>query len=211
MSMPNSRSIPVEYIQKCFEYREEEVDGVLQGNVYWKYREDKPKGWNTKYSGKKVGSLDAKGYCCTTLVYNGFRCLLKIHRIVSILNTGHYPVDMIDHIDRNKLNNLIQNLRPANAYLNNLNTPAHSNKPSQYKGVYFNKDMFKWRVQYNFNNKTYHVGYFVDELEAAIAYNKAILKVFNTEYAYMNDISMGYTNQTYPNMPRGWVPEEVEA
>ena len=74
MNIPNSRSIPVEYIKECFEYREEVVDGVLQGNVYWKYREDRAKEWNTKFVGKKAGNLDSYGYYNTSLRYNGFKC-----------------------------------------------------------------------------------------------------------------------------------------
>ena len=204
---PNSRSIPVEYIKQCFEYREEWVDGVLQGNIYWKYREDMSVQWNTRFSGKKAGTPDGKGYHHICVTYNGFRCLLKTHTVVWILNHNCYPNDMLDHKDNNRLNNLIKNLRLADAYLNNLNTPPLPNRPSQYKGVSLSKNTPKWRVQYRLNKKTKHVGMFVDELKAALAYNEAISKVHNTEFAYMNDISNGYTNKEYPNKPRGWKPE----
>jgi len=211
MNIPKSRSIPVEYIKECFEYREEEVDGVLQGNVYWKNREDLPNWWNTKYTGKRIKNITTNGYYAVSIRYNNLSCPVSIHTIIWILNHGCYPDDMLDHKDNNRLNNLISNLRPADAYLNNLNTPPISNRQSQYKGVTFTKDKFKWRVKYSLNGKLNHVGYFVDELEAALAYNQAISKVHNTEYAYMNDISMGYTNQVYPNMPRHYEPEKVAA
>lgn len=206
-----SRSIPVEFFDQTMEYREEEVDGVLQGNVYWKHREDAPDWWNRRFAGKKIGSKNNKGYYTTIISYNDLRCNMKVHTIVWILNKGCYPDNMLDHKDRNKSNNLIENLRLADAHLNNLNTPPHPNKSSQYKRVSFYKAKSKWHVKYRLNNIDHHIGYFVDELEAALAYNEAISKVFNTEYAYMNDISNGYTNKEYPNMPRHWVPEKIAA
>jgi hypothetical protein len=208
---PNSRSIPVEYIHQCFEYREEVVNGVLQGNVYWKYRENVRKEWNTRFSGKKAGNIDFYGYCSTGIRYNNITCRIKLHVIVWILNHGCYPDNILDHIDNNRSNNIISNLRKANPHLNNLNVLPQPNKSSQYRGVYFNKVVSRWHTQYALNRKRNHVGHFDDEIEAALAYNEAISKVFNKEYAYINDISMGYTNQEYPNMPRHWEPEKVAA
>jgi hypothetical protein len=211
MSIPNSRSIPVEYIKECFEYREECVDGVLQGNLYWRYREDMPKRWNSKMANKKAGSINGQGYYIVEIKYNNMRCVMKLHNVVWILNVGYYPDDVLDHEDNNRTNNLISNLRKADTYLNNLNIPPFSNKLSQYKGVSYVKDRLKWYVNYSLNYKNNFVGYFDDELEAALAYNEAISKVHNTDFAYFNDISMGYTNKAYPNMPRNWVPEELAA
>jgi hypothetical protein len=209
--IPKSRSIPVEYIKECFEYREEYVNGVLQGNVYWKYREDKSVQWNGRFAGKKAGAIDSFGYCVTSVVYNSFRCHLKIHTIVWILNHGCYPDDMIDHKNNNRSNNLIVNIRPADAYLNILNTEPLPNRSSQYKGVYFRKAERKWVTRYTLSAETYYVGGFIDELEAALAYNESITTVHNIEYAYFNDISNGYTNKEYPNMPRHYEPEKVAA
>jgi hypothetical protein len=208
---PNSRSIPVEFFFETMEYREEVIDGVLQGKAYWKYRENMSIGWNTRYSGKPVGGIEPHGYYLTIITYNGKRCSMRVHTIVWILNNGCYPDNMIDHKDHIKTNNLISNLRQADSYLNNMNVPSNSNASSQYKGVSFKKAPSKWYVGYCLNYKDYHVGCFTDELEAALAYNEAISKVHNAEYAYLNDISMGYTNKEFPNMPRHYEPEKVAA
>ena len=53
---------------------------------------------------------------------------------------------------------------------------------------------------------------FIDELEAAEYANKLLIENFgDVKNLYLNDISMGYTNKAYPNMPRHWVPKEVAA
>jgi hypothetical protein len=209
---PKSRSIPVEYIKQCFEYREEEVDGVLQGNVYWKYREDMPKWWNTKFAGKKVGNINGRGYYSTILVYNGFRCCLSNHIIVWIINKGCYPINVIDHIDRNKINNLIVNLDDCLQEDNANNRGANSNSSSHFRGVSFITRRNKWYVQIEVNEKGIFGGYFDDEIQSALKANKLIIENFgHTKNLYQNDISMGYTNPQYPNKPRGWVPEEVAA
>ena len=214
MNIPNSRSIPIEFFHQMLEYREEKVDGVLQGNVYWKYREDVPNWWNTKYADKKAGTINSTGYYIMNIKYNQNKCRLQLHTVVWILNHNCYPEDMLDHKDHDKLNNLIENLRPADAYLNVLNSAPRKNVSSQYKGVSYTKDnrhISKWLVQCSSGGKKYFGRYFMDELDAALAYNQEISKIHNPEYVYMNDISMGYTNKAYPNMPRYWVPEKVAA
>jgi hypothetical protein len=213
MNVPE-RSIPVEYIQQCFEYREEVVDGVLQGNVYWKHREDMSNSWNARHAGKKAGSVDSFGYLRTTVLYNIFRSYLKIHTIVWILNHGCYPKNMIDHIDRNKTNNLIDNLIDCQYRDNNNNRGANSNASSHFRAVSFNKNLpvRKWRVHVEVNGKSTPSIFFIDELEAAEYANKLLIENFgDVKNLYQNDISMGYTNKKYPNMPRHYEPEKVAA
>jgi hypothetical protein len=212
MSIPNSRSIPVEYIKECFEYREEVVDGVLQGNVYWKHRKDMVSTWVEKDSRKKAGTLSGPGYYDISITYNGKECKMRLHIIVWILNKGRYPHDnmVMDHIDRNKLNNTIENLREIYFYQNCLNRGPSDNKSSAYKGVSYNYRCNSWVAAVAKGKETFtkHVK---DEIEAALLYNQEAVKLHGSEYVYLNDISNGYTNKEYPNMPRHWVPEKVAA
>lgn len=210
---PKSKSIPVEYIQKCFEYREEWVDGVLQGNVYWKYREDKPNNWNVRFAGKKAGWLDDKGYYNLKITYNKTPYILKLHNVIFIIHENRYPHDnmVIDHIDRNKTNNIFSNLRESFIYQNNLNSgPSHNKKHSRYKGVGYTFNRWQVRV-YKKDENNININRFSrlidDELEAALLYNQEVVKHHDIEYVYLNDISNGYTNKEYPNKPRGWKPE----
>ena len=58
---------------------------------------------------------------------------MHLHRLVYSLTLGFYPPSelYVDHIDRNKLNNTDQNLRPATAQENSFNKTTETNK----KGV----------------------------------------------------------------------------
>lgn len=68
--------------------------------------------------GQPSGGLDSKGYLSVKV--NGK--LMKVHRIVWMLHFGEIPDGQeIDHIDRNKYNNDITNLRLADRYTNNQN------------------------------------------------------------------------------------------
>jgi hypothetical protein len=215
MNTPKSRSIPVEYIKQCFEYREEVVDGVLQGNVYWKHCEDKPKSWNARYADKKAGhSNHHRDYRNIRITYKNIKCDMRLHRIIFILNHNRYPVGVIDHIDRKTNNNLIENLEECPQRDNANNRGANSNSSSHFRGVYFQKNMAlkKWCVQVEANGKRTPSVYFIDELEAAEYANKLLIENFgDVKNLYQNDISNGYTNKAYPNMPRHWVPEEIAA
>lgn len=64
--------------------------------------------------GKPVGSLNDKGYRILTLgpLYNkDEKKKFRIHHVVWFLNFGEWPADEVDHIDRNRDNNGVENLR----------------------------------------------------------------------------------------------------
>lgn len=208
--IPKSKSIPVEYIQQCFEYREEWVDGVLQGNVYWKNREDMSNSWNTRYAGKKAGTINGDGYYSVQITYNKSLCNMRLHIIIWILNKNKYPHNVIDHIDRNRINNLIDNLEVSTLIDNANNRGANSNSFSHFRAVELHKtkNFNKWRVRVTTKGVRIDYGTFYDEIEAAQRANEALIENFgHTKSLHLNDISMGYTNKEYPNMPRGWKPE----
>ena len=77
----------------------------------------------------------------------------------------------VDHIDRNKSNNRVANLRYVSRSETMMNHGKHMNASSKYKGVsYFRRDR-KWQSQIRIDGKTHHLGYFNLEAEAANAYN----------------------------------------
>lgn len=94
---------------------------------------------------------------------------------------------LVDHIDRNGLNNQLANLRHClNKSLNNANRRAIKNKTSIYLGVSLN-NRGKWVAHTSKNNKVFHIGSFSDEIEAAKAYNKKAYE-FHGEFANLNQV-----------------------
>ncbi len=94
---------------------------------------------------------------------------------------------MVDHIDHNGLNNQKSNLRICTRAQNRQNsrkvTKTHSSK---YKGVCWAKSKNNWRAQIVIPKRIQYLGYFSDEKEAALAYNKAAKQFFG-KFACIND------------------------
>lgn len=92
-----------------------------------------------------------------------------------------------DHKDRNFLNNQKNNLRLANKSQNGANRlKSKGIYSSRFKGVSWHKDKRIWVAYITKNNKRVHLGQFINEWEAASAYNKAALKLFG-EFACLNE------------------------
>lgn len=73
-------------------------------------------------------------------------------------------------------------------YRSMANRPLPKNKTSQFRGVQVNRNPKKpFRVAFTYNRKRYYVGAYADELEAARAYNEAVLKVIGDQ-AILNKI-----------------------
>ena len=109
---------------------------------------------------------------------------IRMHRL--ILNTAKGK--LTDHINCNKLDNRRCNLRECNSAENNRNVQKHKNNSGNYKGAYWYAIREKYRSTIRCNGKSYHLGYFEDEKEAARAYNAKALELFG-EYAKLNEIN----------------------
>lgn len=94
---------------------------------------------------------------------------------------------LFDHKDRNPLNNQKYNLRKCNTSQNNTNRIKQKNTTSKYKGVYWSKKRLKWYSMISKNKKTTYLGYFINEIKAAKAYNNAAIKLHG-EFANLNII-----------------------
>lgn len=128
----------------------------LQCFVVWYVRNDE--------TGKLlVGCTDKDGYR-TVLPYNQFpRKMVKVHRLVALtLLENKENKKAVDHIDNNKSNNKLDNLRFATNQENNRNTGLNQNNTSSVKGVTYNKHAKKWCAFVKVNDKRKHLGYFRD-------------------------------------------------
>ena len=69
------------------------------------------------------------------------------HHIIWYIHTGKFPVGDIDHINMDRADNRIENLRECSRSQNMLNTKAHRESSSGVKNVFFRKDTNKWSVR----------------------------------------------------------------
>ncbi len=85
--------------------------------------------------------------------------------------------ERLDHIDGNRRNNAITNLRPASASQNCHNRKIASNNTSGVKGLYFIKKKKLWRAAITFEGRVKYIGSFklLEDAKAAIAKSRELL------------------------------------
>ena len=138
--------ITKDYLHQLFEYRE--------GKLYWKIQRT-----NKTKAGMLVGSFAEYNTVCLN------RKKIGVHRIVFMMFHGYMP-DFIDHIDGNRLNNKIENLRPATNIQNQQNAKLSVKNTSGYKNVCWAKSHNKWKISLLINKKFVVIGY-TNNLELA--------------------------------------------
>jgi len=112
------------------------------------------------------------------------RKYIFMHR--QLLNIADSKI-LVDHKDRNGLNNQRSNLRTATKSQNCANRFSKPGTTSEYLGIYYNKSRNKWTAQIKVNGKTIALGRFNNEKDAALKYNAAAEK-FHGEFANPNVI-----------------------
>ncbi len=132
------------------------------------------------------GTPTGKYYACRTLRINGRMTTVLMHR--EILK----EVKEIDHRDCDGLNNRRSNLRPASDFQNACNRSKQEGTSSRFKGVAWNKRKRNWEAYIKVNRKKQYLGNFGDEIDAALAYNKAAIQLFG-EFANVNVIAKQLT------------------
>lgn len=102
-----------------------------------------------------------------------------MHRLVLGCN------EPVDHIDNNGLNNRRSNLRVLSNGDNIRRKRPNLKGSSEFKGVSWYKRTSKWQVTIKVSGKSIAVGHFMDEIDAARAYDQAA-RVYFGEHAYQN-------------------------
>lgn len=120
---------------------------------------------STVKAGQRAGCLRADGY--RDVKIKGVKFLE--HRVIWAICTGSWPENELDHIDRNSYNNAIENLRPADRYLNTANTGKRITNNSGYKNVYWNPLNSRWRVAVRVQGKRHNLGSFTSLNDAILA------------------------------------------
>ncbi len=123
--------------------------------------------------------VNSCGYYLVALCRN---CKLKTHKIHRLVANAFIPnldnKKCIDHIDNNRLNNTISNLRWVSYQENSFNSSLSSKNTSGIKGVSFCKDKNKWRARIEINGKEIHLGLYNNLEDAKNARQKKAAELF---------------------------------
>ena len=128
-----------------------------------------------KKTGKKAGSQDHPGYRRVYIAGLTYR----EHHVVWLWHHGELPNCIIDHINRIKDDNRIENLRKSDPHSNNMNRSLMSNNTSGHTGVKLVGK--KWYAEITINKKTNRLGSFTDKQKAILARKEAEKKYYGIE------------------------------
>lgn len=138
--------------------------------------------WKVKRNGNKgidsiAGYISSFGYRVVEYKEKGYRVHRVIYQMINNIELLDPNLE-IDHIDCNKLNNHINNLRCSTAMQNSRNREKHIGNTSGYKGISFDKKCRKkpWRAIIGVNYKRISLGYYATKEEAYAAYCEGAIK-----------------------------------
>lgn len=131
-------------------------------------REQTARLWNARRAGKRVGGVKDHGYekCCF------LRSYLYVHRLAWAYYHGEWPQGEIDHINHDRSDNRIANLRIVDRAENCRNASLSKNNKSGVCGVFWDKKVGKWHAYIRKNGVQHNLGFYSCK-QAAIAARKA--------------------------------------
>jgi len=155
-----------------------ELFRYCDGKLYWKSNANR-----RARIGDKAGSSNSDGYLRIELKGKKY----MVHRIIYEMAYGSIPdLYQIDHVNGNRTDNRLDNLRLATLSQNKWNSSKRKDNTSGFKGVSWDKHKQKWRAQINIFNKRKCSGYFSTK-EEAYAARLAAEKIYHGEFVPSED------------------------
>lgn len=139
--------------------------------------------WRQTRSGRRSGTfgfVEKNGY--SRVCIDGERYLL--HRLAWFYVTGKFPVNQLDHIDRNNGNNRFFNLREATSSENNMNVGVRQSNSSGATNIWYEPDRMKFRVGVKARGKTHYAGRF-DTFDAALVARNDLVQKLHQEFGVL--------------------------
>jgi hypothetical protein len=162
--------LEVDLLHELFEYRD--------GKLYRRCAVPRGK------AGSEVGCLNQKGYLIVSV--NGKK--YGVHCLIWLMH-GNPPVKMLDHINGDRADNRIENLRAADSARNQYNSRLSASNTSGIKGVSWCRTNKRWIGQIWYKKQLYRAGLFKDKQECAEAVAKLRLELHG-EFARHESIAV---------------------
>lgn len=138
------------------------------GKLFWLPRKGE-KSFNTRYAEREAITADSgNGYFVGSILGKK----VYAHRVIFAMCNGYWP-SIIDHIDGNKANNRIENLRAVTKAENGQNCARSSLNRSGVTGVSLHKNLGKWQATITISGKSKYLGLFTTIDAAAAAREEA--------------------------------------
>jgi hypothetical protein len=131
--------------------------------------------------GKRAGYVKPSGYRSIRIGGTDF----YEHRLAFFWETGRWPTDELDHINRDRADNRISNLREATTSQNQANAKADTRSRFGLKGVMWRPKFKRWRAHIRVNRRRIYIGEYSCVVQAMAAYDAAARKHFG-EFACTN-------------------------
>lgn len=151
--------------------------------------------------------LAKKGDSAGTLQPNGYKQVMikrkryYLHRLIWLYHHGQFPKapNVLDHINRDKTDSRIENLRVVDRRQNAWNTTIDHRTKSKtgYRGVCYLLDRDRFLAYMYDEGKFIHIGHFMDPHTAAEAYNEKV-QAIRGEYAALNTVEKNVTRCKLP-------------
>ncbi|WP_034689891.1 HNH endonuclease [Acidovorax sp. MR-S7] len=125
--------------------------------------------WYRMNPGDIAGTPDGRGYQSIMISRKGYRS----HRLAWLHVYGEWPDGDIDHINGDRSDNRITNLRVCTNAENGQNRGLNKNNKSGYVGVSFNAQSGKWQAHIHADGRRHRLGEFSVKEDAASAYARA--------------------------------------
>lgn len=151
--MPAYKQVPVERLHELLEADFE------AGTLTWRFRDDVGHGnriFNSKFAGKRAGNKTYFGY----IVVEVDRVSLLVHRVLWAMRHGAWPKAQLDHINHQRSDNRICNLREVFHEENMRNLSPSPRNSSGVTGVVWRRQSQKWQAQIKTGGVCYYLGVF---------------------------------------------------
>jgi hypothetical protein len=155
------------------------------GSLIWKHRPGSTHSdrcFNRRFPGKAAGKMNSTGY---RQIKIGSR-LHCAHRLAWIHFYGQSPAAFVDHINGNRDDNRVANLREASRLENNRNKRVSSLSTTGVKGVFWRRRDKCFSSSISVGGRRKHLGHFTTAEDAAAAYRAAAIENFG-EFARFHD------------------------